>query len=262
MYHHVNPEGDFINVKPESFKLHIRHLKNQGFTTLNTEELLSLINGQMSPPKKPVMITFDDGWLDNWIYAFPILKEYQMKAVIFVVTSWIHENGRRNRVDEGDASSIPEHKKCQQRVDDGHAAEVMLSWGEIREMEASGLIDIQSHTHSHKRWDKLYRNPIDRIGILNQELIISKSLIEEKLGKQCNALCWPWGVYKEDYIYAAKGSGYKLVFTTEKGSNSPETDPYRIKRIVIGNISASNLKKKLFIHSRDWLSKAYLKHFK
>lgn len=262
MYHHINPKGDFINVKPEIFERHILHLKKQGFTALSTDELLSVLEGKQAPPERPVMITFDDGWLDNWLYAFPILKKYKMKAVIFVVTSWIHEQGIRQRADEGNTTSLPEHKECQKRVDAGYAAEVMLSWEEMREMEASGLIDIQSHTHSHKRLDKLYNDSMEIINVLSQELIMSKNLIEGKLGKQCNALCWPWGRYDEDYIRVAQSAGYKMIFTIEKGTNNPTTDPMRIKRLVIGNISSFSLRKKLFIHSRDWLSKVYLQYFK
>ncbi len=261
MYHHINPIGNFINVKPDVFEEHIKYLKKSKFTPINTEDLMLIKNGHMRIPERPIMITFDDGWLDNWVYAYPILKKYGLKAVIFVVTSLITEKGKRQRADSGTPACLPAHKECQKKIESGLASDVMLSWEEVREMEDSGIIDIQSHTHTHKRWDKLYKDREELTEVLIEELKMSKQIIEEKLNKQCNALCWPWGVYNEDYISAAKASGYKLVFTTEKGANSPETDPYRIKRIVIGNISAFNLKKKLFIHSRDWLSRLYLKIF-
>jgi len=262
MYHHVNPQGNFINVKPEIFESHMKYLREHGFTTLHTNEFLSIINGETPPPKRPIMITFDDGWLDNWIFAFPILKKYNIKAVIFIVTSWIGDYGRRERADEGNVSTLPVHRECERMIKDGRSSEVMLSWEEVKEMETSGLIDIQSHTHTHQRWDELYSNRKEQIEALKQELNNSREIIEKELNKQCNALCWPWGIYDDGYIEIAKGAGYKLLFTTDKGTNPLNTDPHRIKRIVIGNISVFTLKKKLFIHSRDWLSKLYLKYFK
>ena len=262
MYHHVNPAGNFINVKPEIFERHLLYLIKNGYSTINTSEMISIIKGELKPPRKPVMITFDDGWLDNWLFAYPVLKKYGMKAVIFVVTSMIHEKGKRMRSDQGHVNALPLHKECLQIVESGSAQDVMLSWEEIREMEDTGLIDIQSHTYTHRRWDKLYPDSKERMIVLGEELKTSKEIIENKLRKPCNALCWPWGKYDNAYMEAARSAGYSLLFTTEKGANTSASGPWRIKRIVIGNIGNFAFRKKLFIFSRDWLSRAYLKYFK
>lgn len=262
MYHHVNPEGDFINVKPRLFEAQIKYLKESGYTPLDSTELLEILSGARITPEKPIVITFDDGWLNNWTFAFPVLEKFGLKAVIFVVTSLIHDDGRRMRSDEGPVNGLPLHRDCQRMIEAGSAREVMLSWKEIREMEASGLIDIQSHTHTHKRWDKLYPDKKERMVVLSEELKTSKEIIEHKLSKPCNALCWPWGIYDDEYIEAAKAAGYNLLFTTEKGANTSASEPWRIKRLVIGNIGTFALRKKLFIFSREWLSRVYLKYFK
>lgn len=262
MYHHVNPEGNFINVTPAAFEKHMGHLRDHGFNALNTEDYLSIISGKQHPPKKPIMITFDDGWLDNWIYAFPVLKKYHMKAVIFTVTSLVADKARRGRDDEKAVLPLPVHRECQKMVDTGRAREVMLSWDEMREMESSGLIDIQSHTHTHQRWDKMKYDEKTRSTVISRELETSKKIIQDKLDKECSSLCWPWGKYNEEDITLAQSAGYKLLFTTEKGTNSAGADPWRIKRITIGNISTFAFRKKIFIHSRGLLSKAYLKYFK
>lgn len=262
MYHHVNPEGDFINIKPLIFEKQIRFLKRHGFTALHTDELLMILKGQKQSPKKPVMITFDDGWLDNWQFAFPILKKYDMKAVIFVITSLISEGGKRNRFDEGNLVSLPSHEECHRMIEAGRGSEVMLSWDEVREMEASGLIDIQSHTHTHQKWDKLYTDSNKQTEVLSEDLRLSKKIVEERLGKQCKALCWPWGRYNSAYIDMAKSAGYELLFTTEKGTNTVDSDPFKIKRLVIGNMSGLSFRKKMFIHSSGRLSEMYLRYFK
>lgn len=261
MYHHVNPDGNFINVKPDIFEKQVRYLRNKGFQALNTAELMAVLDGRLQPPARPVMITFDDGWLDNWLYAFPVLRQYHMKAVIFVVTSLAAEKGRRDRDDETAVSPLPVHTECQKMIDAGRAPEVMLSWDEMREMEVSGLIDIQSHTHTHQRWDRLEDDRQARGSVIARELETSKRLIEHNLDKKCDALCWPWGIYDEDYISLAKSAGYKALFTTEKGTNSTGNGLWRIRRLTIGNIGPLAFGKKLFIHSRGWLSKAYLRLF-
>lgn len=261
MYHHVNPSGDFINSRPGIFENHIRFLKDHGFTALHTGELNLILNGIKTPPRKPVMITFDDGWLDNWLFAFPILKKYNMKAVIFIITSMIAERERRQRSDEGVAGALPTHRECRKIIKAGRGDEVMLSWDELGEMEGSGIVDIQSHTHTHQRWDKLYSDRNRLRDTLLEELDISREMIKDKLGKDSNALCWPWGVYDREYIDIARSSGYEMLFTCHKGTNSGASDIMEIRRIAIANTSRFNLRKKLLIHSHKWLSNAYLKYF-
>lgn len=261
MYHHVNPDGDFVNVKPGVFEKHIRFLRELGYSSIHTEDMLSIMKKRDITVNKPVMITFDDGWLDNWLFAYPILKKYNMKAVIFIITSLIAENRRRKRSDEGTTQGLPSHRECQKTVEKGRSAEVMLSWEEIEEMESSGLVEFQSHTHTHRRLDKKGNGEESLNNELHQELETSKSIISRRLKKKCNVLCWPWGKYDNDYIDIARSVGYELLFTTEKGTNTFDADPMRIKRIVIGNIGLFSFRKKMFIYSREWLSKAYLKYF-
>lgn len=258
MYHHVNKTGSFINVTPSKFDRQMKYLKEEGFHTIDTKDYLEMIEKKIQIPEKTVMITFDDGWLDNWLYAYPILKKYGLKAVIFIITSLITENKKRAN-DKNNLPELPDHKGCLEKIEVGKSAEVMLSWDEIKEMEESGIIDIQSHSHTHQRWDKLYKNTEELRRHLNLELALSKSIIEKKLNKDCSSICWPWGIYNENYINLARSAGYKLCFTTEKGSNNLFSDPYRIKRIVIGDIGTLNFRKKLYIYSKPRLSNIYLK---
>ncbi|RMG70832.1 MAG: xylanase [Nitrospirae bacterium] len=252
MYHHVNPRGNFINVTPERFEKQMEYLAKRGYKTLNTKELYEILHSGREIDHKTLMITFDDGWLDNYLFAFPILKKYSLKAVIFVVTSWIKERGiRKERIE------LPSHRECVELVKEGRAGEVMLSWDEIRQMEASGLVDIQSHTHSHRRWKK-EMNEVEQKEFLMKDLSISKKTIEDRLGKTCNALCWPWGDNSELSREIALKAGYRMLFTTEKGTNHTAADLLGIKRVVIGNIGVQSLGKKLFIHSRPLISKLYL----
>ncbi|MGK2889390.1 MAG: polysaccharide deacetylase family protein [Candidatus Malihini olakiniferum] len=97
---------------------------------------------------KSVMITFDDGYLDNWVYAFPVLKRLGLHAHIFLITGQIGDGPARNL-----AEVAFSHKKSEEKVASGNADDVMLRWSEIEEMQASGLVEFHAHTHTHQRWD-------------------------------------------------------------------------------------------------------------
>lgn len=255
MYHHVNPEGNFINVTPERFEVQMRYLSAHGYKSLTIDDLKRIDTVQTEFLQRSIMITFDDGWLDNWLYAFPILKKYGLKAVLFVVTSWISEKGIRKNI-----QPLPSHKQCLEMMNRGQQNKVMLSWEELKEMENSGVFDIQSHTHSHIRWDKHYSDPHTCREALRKDLERARLIIKEYLGKDADALCWPWGINEPWYQDVALEAGYRFLFTTEKGCNTPD-DLRSLKRIVIGNVSIFDFRKKLIVHSNKILSMAYLRLF-
>ena len=75
MYHHINPhKGDMVTITPEAFEGQMEYLYRAGYRTLKIAELIAYINGGLTLTQKAAVITFDDGWLDNYMYAFPILK--------------------------------------------------------------------------------------------------------------------------------------------------------------------------------------------
>jgi len=112
-----------------------------GFTTITLQELYDHLKSNASLPKNPIVLTFDDGYLDNWVYVYPILKKYRLKGTIFVVPEFVDptKNCRPNLDDAAAEKTSPDNLKWW-----GY-----LSWAEMRKMEADGTIDIQSHTMSH-----------------------------------------------------------------------------------------------------------------
>jgi len=255
MYHHVNPEGTALNVRPDLFEEQIRYLSEKGYRTVGVRELIEMLEGDSMTAGKHVMLTFDDGWLDNWFYAWPVLEKYSMKAVIFVVTSWILETEHRKN-----PFVLPRHRECMERIREGKTDDLIISWSGIREMHSSGLIEIGSHTHTHQRWADGDR-VLSRAEHLKTELRTSKDMIEKMLGTTCDALCWPWGDYDKESVRIASEEGYRALFTTEKGTNSTADDLSGLKRIVIGNIGLSSFRKKLFIHGNPILSRLYMRLF-
>src|SRR5690554_4842320 len=88
MYHHVSPSPDMITITPERFEEHIAWLARAGFHTLDAAGFADFLAGEPVPPKS-VLLTFDDGYLDNWVYGHPVLARYDMRAVMFVITGHV-----------------------------------------------------------------------------------------------------------------------------------------------------------------------------
>ena len=249
MYHHVNKhKGDMVTVVPEVFERQMRYLNKAGYRTLRADELLSYIKGDLSFDGKVVMITFDDGWLDNYVYAFPVLRKYNINATIFIATDWIKE-GFDNISDLN--SHIHKHREARRLIEQGEAYKAILNWKLIREMSESGLVEFYSHTKSHRKASSMSEDE------LSEELQKSKQTIEKKLSKDCSYLCWPFGSYNETAVKIARATGYKAVFTTQPGVVKKDSDPFTLRRIVVKD-SQLWFMKSMIIYSSSLLSRCYI----
>ena len=146
MFHSVGLEGTnwvffHISEPVELFEEKIAALNQAGYHFLFWDDLFEHMAGRSKVPRKSVMLTFDDGYLDNWVYVFPILKKYGAKGTIFVNPEFV------------DPAPVPRPTS-----DDVQAGKIsadrlriigFLSWAEMQAMEASGLVDIQSHAFTH-----------------------------------------------------------------------------------------------------------------
>ena len=92
---HVIEKKQKNKKKQKNFEAQMKMLAKGGYTTITPDELLAYKQGKITLPKKSVLITFDDGWRNNYIYAYPILKKYGLKATIFLITSWIEEASKQ-----------------------------------------------------------------------------------------------------------------------------------------------------------------------
>lgn len=183
MYHHVaeqNPSSlDPFTVAPAMLEKHLVFLKENGYTPVSLKELRD-----GAPVKKPVMLTFDDGYEDNYKNLFPLLKKHNVPAVIFLVA---------------DKIGTPEY----------------MTWDQIRKMKNSGLVQFGSHTCSHCRLRNLPDEEIAR------ELVRSKQILEEQLGEPVTAFCYPFGSGGFDKRVRPQvfKAGYLFDFSTKKGVN-------------------------------------------
>ncbi len=216
LYHHVSPDRE---ITPEGFERQLRYLLDQGYRSLSMEEMVRIVQGGWDPGQPAFAVTLDDGYLDNWVHAFPVLRKLSVQATIFLVTERI--------------GSHPE----------------FLSWTQARAMADSGFVTFGSHTHTHRGF--IRKEPYQDLA---QELRLSKELIEKNLGRPCLHLAWPWGDFENSWGALVEKTGYRAAVTTLAGANAGGHDPYRLKRIKVGRGDLRWLKNKLRWNTRAALA--------
>lgn len=210
MYHKVNPDprvgGYGLRVSPRVFEKQMRYLRANGYRAVSLEDVAAHFEKNRQLPKRPVVITFDDGYLDNYTYAFPILKKYDMTATIFVVADTI---GGINEFDYR-AGRQPLNR--------------MAGWNEIKEMADSG-ITIGAHTLSHPRLGEIDLNDARR------EIAGSKIRLEQGLGRPVTTFCYPYGSFNQSVAQLVRESGFVAAVTTVQGLGRHEDGIYTLNRI-------------------------------
>jgi peptidoglycan/xylan/chitin deacetylase (PgdA/CDA1 family) len=211
-YHSIADHGpDFTSVSETAFERQLGTLRRLGFRSGRHADLERLARGQKLDGKR-VFLTFDDGYLDNFETARPLLDAAGFRGLFFLLPP---------HVDRGDALDWP-------RVEDRVAAhpEVMrsLTWPMVEAM-AEGGHEFGSHTLSHPELSSLGDDE------LRQELLDSRRRIEERLGR-CDSIAYPFGDWSERVARAAADAGYSYGFTLPDGSQL-SADPLTIPRISV-----------------------------
>ena len=174
MYHHVSPAPGLVTVSPATFRAQMSWLARHGYRSVGADDLAAFLEGQALPAKS-VMITFDDGYLDNWVHAHPVLAELGLSATLFVVTGWLGDGPVRPYAGQRETPpACPDHRTCMERIRADAADEVMLRWSEVEAMRAAGTFEFHSHTHTHTRWDKQVADPAERDRRLGADLLLSQ----------------------------------------------------------------------------------------
>lgn len=262
MYHHVSPNPGLVTVSPQNFELQMQALAEKGYSTLTADQFLGFLQGHNDVPARSVLITFDDGYLDNYVYAFPAMQRLGLHGVIFAVTGWIGEGTERPHAGSAPASELPvcpSHRDCMAAIDNGQADQVMLRWSEIKAMEAAGTFEIQSHTHTHTRWDKKFDDPSERLSALEHDLTQSRATLKQRLNSERDHLCWPQGYFEPAYQAVAQHQGFSALYTVMKGMNTAGTSPKAIFRTVVKDRSGAWFTRRLWIYSHAWLGGLYVK---
>ncbi len=189
IYHSVRPTRPEeteaqkrYNISPDRFEEQLTYLKNNGYTTISLDQMVAdLERGTTSPITKPVILTFDDGWKNQYEYAFPLLKKYNDTATFYVYTNPIEKDER------------------------------FLIWSQIKEMSDAGMT-IGSHSVYHPYFSKA--TPAE----LKKEIFNSKKTLEKHLGKKVSHFATPYGQTSSQIEKLIKEAGYTTGRVTTKKS--------------------------------------------
>ncbi len=195
MYHHVEPtEQQKANTTtPENFENQMAFLHEKGYQVITLDALIQAIKENRPLGKRTVVLTFDDGYENNYTYAWPILKKYQFPATIFIPSDFVDM--------------------------DGH-----LSLKQIKEMMAGG-ISFGSHSRTH-----VYL-PDASVDLQRYEIIESKHVLEKKLGVEIKHFAYPVGGFSDEIKEIVKKAGYESALATNRGFDRENKDVFEINRV-------------------------------
>jgi peptidoglycan/xylan/chitin deacetylase (PgdA/CDA1 family) len=206
------------HVLPEAFDEQLAELKRRNYQSITLEQWIAYKEKRGGLPRRPIIITFDDGYRSTYHTAWPILRRYGFSATVFLVASLI---GKTNAWD------VEERQ------------EPLLSESEIREMQ-SGAITFGSHTLSHR---PLTRIPLEDAA---RELADSREMLESLLDKPVTTLCYPYAKQNRTIRGLALKAGYNAAVIGRGGTNRLWTDQYALRRIKVDtSTTVSDLKRKL-----------------
>lgn len=195
-YHKVDTLYHALSISPRDFEEQMAYLAQNGFTTITPDDLMAYLNHNKVLPAKPILITFDDGYLDNYTNAYPILKKYGFTATIFLVTNLVGHDER------------------------------YMTWEQVRQMQRDGFV-FGSHTVSHAALTNLSREQI------MEELQTSRQEIERQIGIKTKYFAYPTGAYNLQVAELVKQAGYRAAFTIRFGQAGTESNLYALERIPI-----------------------------
>jgi peptidoglycan/xylan/chitin deacetylase (PgdA/CDA1 family) len=211
MYHNIDtpPKGVRIPnlyVTPRMFRFQMWYLKKSGFKVLSLSDMLASVAAG-NRTNNLAAITFDDGYRDFYINAYPILKRYEYPSTVYVVSDL---TGKVNTWDS----------------DNENITKPLMDWDMIREISQFG-VKIGSHTRSHLQLSTLSDEA------LQEELRGSKKTLEEQLSKEVEHFCYPYGDFDDLVKEQVKKAGYQSAVTTQRGHVLGGFDSFLLPRVPI-----------------------------
>ncbi len=199
-YHKIDNKNISLSVLPADFDRQMNYLKNNNYHVITPDELYDHLEYGKKLPMNPVLITFDDGYEDNYKNAYPILKKYGFTAMIFVITDFV--------------SKYPNY----------------LTWQQCEELKQNGIY-IESHTVNHKSLTELTSEQI------KNELVESKKVLDRRLKQNTVYFAYPTGTYNLYIAKMLKDAGYHAAFTIKYGTVTDASNVFALERIPIFHTS-------------------------
>ena len=217
-YHRFGNSASKMVLSPASFSAQLEWLASNGYHVVRLAHVADFLAGRRPLPAKSVVITIDDGYESTHRHAFPLLRQYGFAATLFVYTDF---------VGSGDA----------------------LRWSQLQEMQASGLIDIQAHSKTHR--NLIEREPGETEARLRANLVTElqqpRELLQRRVpGAQVRHLAYPFGDANAQVVELASQQGYELGVTVVPGGNAFHSQAMLLRRTMIfGDLDLDGFKAKL-----------------
>ena len=229
LYHHILPKEDIKKcgwhkngsvLSVEAFEKQMDYLNEKGFYTATLDELQNFIDGDITLPTRTVVITFDDGYLSNGIYAYPIMKKHGFKGTIFLIGS------------AGDKEPQPFNPKT-------------LEFININTIDKyKDVFDFQSHTYDLHQMDSKDKPLL----LISDEKKIIEDITKSKEQLNAKYLAYPYGKYNEDSIKYLQKVGYEMAFTVKPGYIEKDSHKYELPRFIVSHRKAPFRKFKKIVN--------------
>lgn len=216
MYHQVkNSNFGKDVISPYEFKSDLEYLKKNGYHTITMTELIDYVYDDKELPENPIILSFDDGYLNTYKYVFPLLKKYNMKIVLSIV-----------------GKSTDDFSK----VVDNNVNYAHMTWDEVKEVKESGLVDIQNHSYNmHKVKNGRYgcgqmaNEPISHYEqVITEDILKFQEQAESKADIRPNTFTYPYGKYNDNTDTIIRKFDYKASLSCTFGVNLINKDPERL----------------------------------
>jgi len=209
MYHSIlinNRRGASNTITPNELESDLKYIKENGYTTILMNDLIGFVNGRNQLPEKPIIITFDDGFLNNYVYVLPMLKKYDMKATLSII-------------------GVCTDQFTLVRSNDLEYAH--LSWYQVSEMVESERFEILNHTYNLHKSDEKRVGTKKKFGeaLSLYDQIISDDIggfqlqINDKIGYTPNTFVYPFGSMSKESVEILKKLGFEASLSTDGGIN-------------------------------------------
>lgn len=211
MYHNItknSARAGRYTVTEDEFIADLEYIRDKGYTAVTVSELEAFVNGNASLPEKPIMITFDDGFESFYVIAYPLLRQYGMKAVVSVI------------------GSVTEKYSA---IDDHNISYSNLTWQEIIEMRESGCVEFQNHSYNMHNNQNGQRKGISKLkgeseseykAALTADLYKAQELFYTNCGFRPAAVAYPYGAKSKSTLSIIKDCGFTCTLGCEEKTNT------------------------------------------
>jgi peptidoglycan/xylan/chitin deacetylase (PgdA/CDA1 family) len=229
LYHRFGPTAaDSMTVTTPVFESHLEFLKRNGYSVIPLKQLVNYyLRKGPPPPQKSVIIVVDDGHGTVYSEMLPLVRKYRIPVTLFLYPSAISN------------------------------ASYAMTWEQLKEIQKTGLFDMQGHTYWHPNFRKEQKRllPAEYEKFVDMQLKKSKGRLEKEFGTEMNMLAWPFGIYDDQLTAKASEAGYTAAFTIERRHATGSDHVMKLPRYLLTNAHKGKIFEKIITEGDLFLKK-------